>query len=394
MTVSTTSDKGKKYTRNPSPLAQCIKACEGHLPAAILLYQITYRFKAEDALWEERDHHWITQPRACWMQETGLTPKQIRSALDQLEKLELIKRGRTKVVRDHQHMTGMLRLTDKGANHTAHMGTINVRPHGPDGHSGTPPTCPDGHSAPRPLCPDGHIKENTYPGENVDRRDFAPEGAKTHSRQHQEETSREDKDVVEKGKIGSKPKVKKANPNDGPRKTIEAVWKRGLIASGKPAAGFVGPDWKHAQDFIDAVGEDAASKAAEIAALFWPKFVGEAEKASHLFAKAIPKEPNFRFLAMHPQAALQFAHDYAPVPVEPKYVTIPDDWEQDPATYLRDNPPMEVRYEEDGTDWCGQIDVPLTPELRKLIDPALLTLKMTPKKACSNFEDDAEWISM
>jgi hypothetical protein len=62
-------------------IAGCI-ALAGSVPAGVLLYRISFWSNGKGI---ERDgHKWVTLSNARWMFETGLTPKQLRSAFEQL----------------------------------------------------------------------------------------------------------------------------------------------------------------------------------------------------------------------------------------------------------------------------------------------------------------------
>lgn len=70
-----------------SPLGTCISICEGKLPAAILLHQMLYQCNYAIKIGER---YWLARSRKYWEQNTGLSKKQIRTALEYLLEKKLI----------------------------------------------------------------------------------------------------------------------------------------------------------------------------------------------------------------------------------------------------------------------------------------------------------------
>lgn len=67
----------------PPLIAKCIKLA-GSLPAGILAYRILFWTKNGTAGFERDGHKWISFSNEHWRADTGLTPKQLRSAFERL----------------------------------------------------------------------------------------------------------------------------------------------------------------------------------------------------------------------------------------------------------------------------------------------------------------------
>jgi hypothetical protein len=94
----------KKETYKPL-IARCISAA-GSAPAGILLYRIHFWFRGKGI---KRDgQKWVTWPNERWLFETELTPKQLRTSLEQLVLKGII-------VRDHRPLEhrSFIRITDE-----------------------------------------------------------------------------------------------------------------------------------------------------------------------------------------------------------------------------------------------------------------------------------------
>ncbi len=64
-----------------SRIGTCVLICEGKLPAAILLHQILYQSNYSIKI---GTRHWVARSRFYWEQNTGLSKKQVRSAVEYL----------------------------------------------------------------------------------------------------------------------------------------------------------------------------------------------------------------------------------------------------------------------------------------------------------------------
>jgi hypothetical protein len=64
-------------------IAQCIELA-GTLPAGILAYRLLHWTKNGTAGFERDGQKWVSLPNATWCADTGLTPKQLRSAFESL----------------------------------------------------------------------------------------------------------------------------------------------------------------------------------------------------------------------------------------------------------------------------------------------------------------------
>jgi hypothetical protein len=87
------------------PKIACCIALAGSVPAGVLLYRILFWSKGNGI---ERDgHKWVTLPNERWRFETSLTPKQLRTAFEQLA-------GKGIIVRQHYPLEhrSFIRLSD------------------------------------------------------------------------------------------------------------------------------------------------------------------------------------------------------------------------------------------------------------------------------------------
>lgn len=66
-----------------SKIAQCVLLA-GSLPAGILAYRILFWTKGGTAGFERDGHKWVSFSNEQWRADTGLTPKQLRSAFERL----------------------------------------------------------------------------------------------------------------------------------------------------------------------------------------------------------------------------------------------------------------------------------------------------------------------
>jgi hypothetical protein len=64
-------------------IAMCIELA-GTLPAGILAYRLLHWTKGGNAGIERDGYKWASLPNATWCADTGLTPKQLRSAFERL----------------------------------------------------------------------------------------------------------------------------------------------------------------------------------------------------------------------------------------------------------------------------------------------------------------------
>lgn len=92
-----------------SPIAKCVAATGGDLPAAVLLYRITYWHPKMRV--QRGDFRWIVKSREEWCDDTGLTFNQYKRALAFLREAGLVD------VERHlfkSKITAHIRLTQKG----------------------------------------------------------------------------------------------------------------------------------------------------------------------------------------------------------------------------------------------------------------------------------------
>jgi hypothetical protein len=87
-------------------IARCI-ASAGSVPAGVLLYRILFWTGDGKKGFERDGHKWVTRSNPQWMFETGLTPKQLRTAFEQLA-------GNGIIVRQHYPLEhrSFIRLAD------------------------------------------------------------------------------------------------------------------------------------------------------------------------------------------------------------------------------------------------------------------------------------------
>jgi hypothetical protein len=89
------------------PKIACCIILAGSVPAGVLLYRILFWTAGGKKGFERDGHKWVTRSNPQWMSETGLTPKQLRTAFEQLIGKEII-------VRQHYPLEhrSLIRLAD------------------------------------------------------------------------------------------------------------------------------------------------------------------------------------------------------------------------------------------------------------------------------------------
>ena len=270
-----------KFERKPSPLAHCIEIA-GDVNAGVLLSQISYRFKYEDALLPLEGKTWIAQTANCWCTETGLTPKQYKRALAILKKERLIDVTHAKVRRHQRWQTTHIRLAD--------------------GFEDTSPLVPERTTASSPskahlsVAPAGTDKLREKPTREDNKEALAP--------------------TVQKA--GEKRKRKKAEEDNeekvtqlATRKEIETMWISacGAVYPDWTPTPFAGPDWNDARILIEKLGKDAPA-IVDAAVANWSCFTNALERATGLYNQG--NQPNLHKLATYADVAINWWRDESP----------------------------------------------------------------------------------
>lgn len=105
-------------------LARC-NAAAGSVPAGNLLYRIWFWSDGGKKGFERDGKLWVTRSNPQWMFETGLTPKQLRTAFEQLIAKGIIERKHYPL--ENRSFIRIIIFNSPAANIC------------------TPPTCPTGH---------------------------------------------------------------------------------------------------------------------------------------------------------------------------------------------------------------------------------------------------------
>ena len=102
------------YTRERALIGRCRWACDGHLPAAILVHHVLYRFgkKGASGLVEYKGRNWICQSREWWCYELALTRHEYDGGLRIAKNRELIDVAHAKISA-HGLPTTLIRPTEK-----------------------------------------------------------------------------------------------------------------------------------------------------------------------------------------------------------------------------------------------------------------------------------------